>query len=1102
VDPASGTSGFVGRDTELAQLEGWLREATAGHGRVLALAGDPGIGKTRTVEELVARAQLPASQVLWGRCPEHEGAPAYWPWAQVISAWIERHDADTVRDVLRVGDGGLAELVPAVRAHLPARLAPVVDDPDQARFLLFDAVATFLRRAAAHAPLVVVLDDLHWADAASVQLLGFVAGEVRAMSLLLVATFRDVEMARVPGRLDAIGRLSQRLALRGLDAAQVEAFVRATAGVTPPDGLVAAIHRTAEGNPFFTGELVRVLRAEGGLVDAARGTGPITLPEEVRATVRRRLEPLSIDDRRLLSVAAVIGRDFDLGLLRTVVDLPMGKLLERLADASNAHLVDETPGVLGRFRFAHALIRQTLYDDLTAMMRANLHRQVAQALAATHHGGIDAPLAELAHHFYHAAPLGDALTAIDYAVAAAERAERLVAHEEAIGHVEHALELLALAPPDDVRRIELLLMLGLSAWRASDSARARTVFREAARRSQASGNVGGLIRSAIGLQQAGGFSGRVDAEMLGIVEQALAACDGDGNPFRPFLLMSLASILYFTDRHERCAALADETLVLARRLGDTNAIAGALLMRHLTLLGPGDPTERLALADEALAMPVDTLLRHSVMRGHVTRVLDLLELAEVVSAERHTEHFAQLADDWHLPAARWHVGVLRATLAQLAGRFDDAHHQAAEAMALRRDAQDPSIAQTFCLQRAMHLREVGGGSEHLEASLAAYADESPARATWASWLALLQVEAGRDAAARATLDALAVRGFTDVPRTVDLVPTLAVLAETVHRLGDTERAAMLEPLLQPFARRCAVVSTWVVGCLGSVERHLGLLAATMGRLDEAIAHHEVALAVHAQMGAPALGAHTQAELGRMLVTRNAPGDAARAAALLADARATAEALGMTRLRARFATTAPPVRPSADAVRAAMQREGEYWTIRFGDQAVRLKDTKGIHHLATLLRHPGHELHALDLAGGGDASPDTTPIADRGDAGELLDSAARAAYARRLDDLGAEVAEARRADDDDRALRAEREIEFLSRELSRGVGLGGRSRRAASASERARLNITRAIGRVIEKIAVDHPTLGQHLEATVRTGTFCSYTPDPRMPVTWDIRPEP
>jgi hypothetical protein len=317
---------------------------------------------------------------------------------------------------------------------------------------------------------------------------------------------------------------------------------------------------------------------------------------------------------------------------------------------------------------------------------------------------------------------------------------------------------------------------------------------------------------------------------------------------------------------------------------------------------------------------------------------------------------------------------------------------------------------------------------------------------------------------------------------------------------------VLYDLLLPFADRNIVVSLYSPGCLGSAEAYLGLLAVTRGDRAAAIRHLEAGIAANERMGARPILARSQYWLSRILVGRDSPGDRERAAGLIAAARASAMACGMTVLLADIGeapTARPPSPPEPQALspvmEATLRRELEYWTVRCGADGFQLKDTKGIGFLRALLQQPGQELHVLDLAGG-PAQPGapTARQAAAGDAGELLDRAARTAYKQRLEDLREELDEAERLNDPSRSARARREIDFLGDELARAVGLGGRDRRAASAAERARINVTRTIAAVLKRITAGSPVLGEHLAATVRTGYFCSYSPDPRTPVRWSL----
>src|SRR4030095_14278872 len=316
------TPPFVGRARELGVLATALDDARAGHTRFLALTGEPGIGKTRTVEEFVQRCALPDERVVWGWCPEQAGAPSYRPWVRALDACAAGMDTEALRAAVDRDAPLLAHLLPALRARLPeiAPTPPAGDDP-QARFGLLASVSAFLRRVAQRDCLVVVLEDLHLADEASLQLLTFVARELRGVRLLLVATHREREQRRTPRALADAVRVCEAVAVRGLDHGEVGALVGHATASPPQPSLVARLHQLTDGNPFFLDEVLRVLRDDGRLGDGSAFDDPVPLPESVRDTVRLRLDPLAAEDRDLLSVAAVVGREFDVGVLHRAADL-------------------------------------------------------------------------------------------------------------------------------------------------------------------------------------------------------------------------------------------------------------------------------------------------------------------------------------------------------------------------------------------------------------------------------------------------------------------------------------------------------------------------------------------------------------------------------------------------------------------------------------------------------------------------------------------------------------------------------------------------------------------------------------------------------------
>jgi len=390
------------------------------------------------------------------------------------------------------GAAEIAELVPELRERIGSvPTAPAVEG-EQARFRLFDSVTSFLKRAGARQPLVLVVDDLHWADEASLHLLRFFVGEIHEARLLVVATYRDVELRRGHPLVELLGQLAresvcERIPLRGLDVGDTGRFIEGIVGAPAPDKLTSAIHEMTEGNPFFIREVMRLLVSEGQ-IEAFQQAGslPLALPPSVRAAIGRRLDGLSQECNALLRTASVLGREFSGALLERVTELPGNHILERLDEALAAGVLDEGKDALGRYAFHHALIRQTLYDELTLPERLRLHRRAGEAIEEACGAHPEPHLAELAHHFFQAAAGGEVGKAVDTCVRAAEYAHRLLAYEESAQQYERAIEALELRfPRDEVRRCELLLSLGEARLAFGARDRARAAFEAAADRALA-----------------------------------------------------------------------------------------------------------------------------------------------------------------------------------------------------------------------------------------------------------------------------------------------------------------------------------------------------------------------------------------------------------------------------------------------------------------------------------------------------------------------------------------------------------------------------------------------------------------------------------------
>ena len=456
---ATGADPFVGREREMTELTAALDRAMAGSGQMVMLVGEPGIGKTRTAEQIASIAQDRNAEVLWGRCPEVRGAPPYWPWVQIIRSYSERQDPEMIRAELGTGAAVIAEVVVDLHEILPDLPAPpVTDDPEAARFRLFDAITSFLKRVSQKEPLVLILDNLHWSDEASLRLLEFVAQELPEMRLLIVGTYRDVDVARGHPLYRTLGdltrqRLFSRVLLRGLEDEDVGRFIAAHVDVPVPASLVEKIYVQTEGNPLFVSEMVRLLAAEGQLQAdtlAESDRWSIRLPEGIRETIGRRLDRLSEEANEMLTMAAVIGRQIELSQLAAIDEVRSeDELLALLEEALEAHVIDELPGGPGRFEFTHALIQQTLAEELSATRTVRMHARIASALEKLRDDHADAHAEELLEHFMQAETVLGTDPIIHYAIVAGLRALEAIDPASAAGYFESGIEAFGQQEPDE-----------------------------------------------------------------------------------------------------------------------------------------------------------------------------------------------------------------------------------------------------------------------------------------------------------------------------------------------------------------------------------------------------------------------------------------------------------------------------------------------------------------------------------------------------------------------------------------------------------------------------------------------------------------------------
>lgn len=455
---------FVGRVRELRDLHTGFDEVLDGSGRIMLLEGEPGIGKTRLVEELAAHAADNGATVVWSRCYEGRGAPAFWPWTQVLHRLCDRVAPDELRAAIGPHAPELVQIAPELKELFESVDPAAPLDPDAARFRIHQAVNSTLRRLARHRSVLVVLDDLHWADEASMELLAFVAGELRDVHLGVAATYRSVDPTislAMSGLLSELSRRAavRRLTLAGLDHSDLRQFL-SVAGAAPADDLIATIEERTRGNPFFITEILRLLPSTGA--PDARTIGRV-VPANVKGVIRRRVAQLPAETGHTLAAASVLGHDFDLSLLSTIVETDGAALFDQLEPAMIAGLVVDSPDGLGRYRFSHGLVHEAIYDDMGVAQRARTHRRVGEALEARFGDADGAHLLPMAEHWYRAVPIAPAEKGIDVACRAALWALGHVAHQQAEEQLHAALDLVAtILPSPDRARLELSILDQLS----------------------------------------------------------------------------------------------------------------------------------------------------------------------------------------------------------------------------------------------------------------------------------------------------------------------------------------------------------------------------------------------------------------------------------------------------------------------------------------------------------------------------------------------------------------------------------------------------------------------------------------------------------------
>jgi tetratricopeptide (TPR) repeat protein len=1055
---------LVGRNAEIDVINDAIGRIADGRGSVLLFAGEPGIGKStlaRTGAELANAGGVP---VYWGFSWEAGGAPAYWPWTQLLRSLIAEQQVST--EQLRP----LAQILPEVSAGD----APSSElQPDQARFQLLEAVRTLLAALANASPFMLVLEDLHAADSDSLHLLHYVARHITSLPILIVGTFRDVE-ARSKADTEALWRTSRDatvLKLSHLGEADIREYLALRGGKTSDEEAVQKLLSTTAGNPLFLSELVELLAH-----DADAAANITRLPDNVQQVIRQQLSLLPDATVSTLGTAAVIGREFGVQELAELMHMDEAEVLQQLEAAIDATFL--RPLKDGKYRFAHTLYRDVLYQDLEATKREGLHLDCADRLRRLIDAGDEDRWIALARHLQFAGP-EHRLATIDALRKAAARAHARLAFEDAAVLLHQALVAFGEGPKyEPLERCGLLVDYASALMITGQIEAGQKHCQDAFAIAKAIGDP--QLMSEVALTWGSQIVvSKVDRTLIGALEECLAALPSDDAATRSRVQARLAGALQPARNPAEPMAMAREAIALARTTGDEQVLYTVLRFATSALMDFAPPNERIQINGEYGEMAAALGDVPQQFRSSQLMTIDASEIGDRAAIEEAINSCSSLADRIDLPHYQWRALSGRAMQAIIEGDFERACDLIDAAQKVAEPIEDPVARATLSLQRFALLVEWDSPRvatiEQIETDLqAAYAAGMGEAEFFVKPFLAIYKHVGDESFAQQFVanKAIVERSFSGGDRY-----SLANLGQVALLAGDADLTASCYDALIEYDDSCATLGLLGNCWCGPVTYWLAKLARGLNRLEEAAAHADKALAIATRMGARPYIARIHAIAGD--IARDA-GDDMLAADHAEKAAALIRELGLRAVRMVPSSTAPPLvaAPSRDL---SIQQSGDVWTIVYDGQTATVKDAKGLHMLARLIAKPNAEIHVLDLSG-------SSEVAQESDSGPLLDSQAREDYRRRITELQEELEEAESLADLGRADSLRAEIDFITRELSRAFGLGGRQRAAGDAAERARVNVRRRIKDAIGRISEQAPEAGRYLENTIKTGKYCKYAP--------------
>jgi class 3 adenylate cyclase len=898
--------GVIGRKAEMAAISDATKRVAGGEGReMLLVSGEAGLGKTTLVAEAARSAFDAGAFVLFGHCEEDLATP-YQLFAEALGHYVTHAPEQQLLAHVEAHGSELCRLVPALNSRIPDLPPSKATDSDTERFLLFAAVVGLLATLAQHLPVILVLDDLQWADKGSLLLLRHLASADPTMRVMIVGTYRDSELSNADALVDVLAALRRlegvsRIDLVGLDDMGVVALMEAGAGHPLDDAAIAlahAIYQETDGNPFFVSEVLRNLVETGAIGRDAEGhwvaedsLDTATLPDSVREVIGARVLRLGKDAGRVLSVASVIGRDFDLDLLARATKTNDDDLLDILDAAAAVALVREV-AESGRYSFAHALVQHTLYGDLGHNRRARAHRQVAEALEDLCGGNLGSRVGELARHWIAGEPT-DLAKAISYSRQAGDAALAALAPADALRYYAQSLDLYAQATnADPVMGVDLSIGMGRAQRQIGDPAYRDTLL-DASRQAADLGDAGRLVAAALANNRGWVTEpGVVDADKVEILELALDRVSAD-DPDRALVLVTLCQELQFSETLGRREALAHEAVAIARNSGDD-----ATIVRVFNSVSFSAPLP------QALAWSADALVRAERIGDPVLlflvadgRLFASSRAGDIDEVDRCLEIMGSTVEKLGQPTLNWRLMHVRAARAQIAGDPERAEELATEAFQIGTDGGEPDAALIFGSQMAVVTYQRGTMGELVPFIKEAVAD-NPGLPVLIGALAMAYAEGDQTDHAHHLLEEFAATGFY-LPMNSAWLTGMVTYGGAAIECRDPEFALPLFDRLVPWADEWSGTGGPTVE--GPVSHTLGGLATLLGRYDEADAYFAHSAASSQRARAKFFAARSHLLWGRMFTARGAPVDIEKARNLLTKAHTAAVANGYRTVERRAAT---------------------------------------------------------------------------------------------------------------------------------------------------------------------------------------------------------